>query len=619
MSARLPADDPRPLRRKARLQRRREQFTYDYEHVTPLALAHEVPDSHAPAWAWWELVLERADTILDNIRVIRRGKHGPGDSDGVERRARGIRQIRDEVSSGRVRESRRLDGADDDDDSAGDKRARLGARMGALFESPWQKVLSDLSDKAAEGAIHGRATSLRDFEALFDKVPFAGESQGILDDEEFAWLRLAGPNPTVIRRAIALPVGFAVTDAHLRAAARDPADSLAAALADGRLYLCDYTDLASMKPGTFPIPKVVAGPLALFVVEREGQRRLLPVAIQNQALGRVFGPADGWAWQMSKLVVQAADGNHHEAVAHLGRTHLFVEPFVIATERQLDQHHPIYRLLRPHFEGTLFINNSAHAALIAPGGTVDRLMSGTIQSSRAAAAAGLHAIPFNASMLNDELKNRQVRDTRALPVYPYRDDALLHWDALMCWVRDYLRLYYADDDAVQRDDELQAWAAELVSRNGGRVMGFGEPEGKIRTRDYLVRALTLVIFTASVQHAAVNFPQYGVMSNAANYPLGLYAQPPRGPATEADYLAMLPPLDQALVQLDLGYLLGNLHYTKLGQYEDDWFGDARVAPLMKEYRAALRKIEETIEARNKTRRKRYPYLHPDRVPQSINI
>ena len=41
------------------------------------------------------------------------------------------------------------------------------------------------------------------------------------------------------------------------------------------------------------------------------------------------------------------------AVSHLGRTHLFIEPFVIATERQLGENHPLRLLLRPHFEGTL--------------------------------------------------------------------------------------------------------------------------------------------------------------------------------------------------------------------------------------------------------------------------
>lgn len=614
----LPDQDPNPKRRARRLERRRDQFTYNYGHVAPLAVADRVPDSHAPAWAWWEMVLERADAILDNIAEIQAGS-GSKPRSGIARRRSAINQVRKEFLSGLVRETLRPDGADDPDDNDGGKR--LGARLGEVFETPWQKILSDVSDQVAIGAIDGRPKKPSDFEALFKRVPFAGERNGVRDDEEFAWLRLAGPNPTVIRRATELPASFKVTEAQLQAAVRDPADNLAAALSDGRLYVCDYTAIGAFAPGRFPMPKVVCGPLALFVVERAGRRRLLPVAIQcdPRGAGPVVGPTDGWAWQAAKLAVQVADGNHHEAVAHLGRTHLFVEPFVVATERQLDQNHPIYRLLRPHFEGTLWINNAAHTSLIAPGGTVDRLMSGTIEASRGAAVAGLRAIPFDASILADELSARGVRDARKLPDYPYRDDALLLWDAIAGWVRDYVSLYYADDAAVTRDPELRAWAAELSSHTGGRVVGFGEPDGEIRTRQYLTRALTLIIFTASAQHAAVNFPQYNTMSNAGHYPLALYAAPPRAPATEAQLVAMLPPLEQGLVQLDLGYLLGSIHYTRLGQYQEGWFEDARVGPALKEFRANLRKAGDTIEERNRARRRRYPYLHPERVPQSINI
>ena len=58
------------------------------------------------------------------------------------------------------------------------------------------------------------------------------------------------------------------------------------------------------------------------------------------------------AWDKAKTAVQAADGNYHEAVSHLGQTHLVVEAFVMATENQLSGH-PVAKLLQPHFEGTL--------------------------------------------------------------------------------------------------------------------------------------------------------------------------------------------------------------------------------------------------------------------------
>ena len=72
-----------------------------------------------------------------------------------------------------------------------------------------------------------------------------------------------------------------------------------------------------------------------------------------------------WGWEMAKLVVQVADGNYHELFTHLARTHLVIEAFAVATHRHLAQAHPLWALLVPHFEGTLFINDQAATSLIA--------------------------------------------------------------------------------------------------------------------------------------------------------------------------------------------------------------------------------------------------------------
>lgn len=152
------------------------------------------------------------------------------------------------------------------------------------------------------------------------------------------------------------------------------------------------------------------------------------------------------------------------------------------------------------------INNAAQEMLIAPGGGVDKLLSSTIDNSRVLAAIGLQSYSFNQAMLPNQLKQRGVDDPNLLPVYPYRDDALLVWDAIHQWVSDYVKVYYSSDEEIQADKRLQAWAAEAIAYDGGRVPDFGE-DGGIKTRQYLIDAVTLIIFTASAQHAAVNFPQ----------------------------------------------------------------------------------------------------------------
>jgi arachidonate 15-lipoxygenase len=439
-------------------------------------------------------------------------------------------------------------------------------------------------------------------------------------------MRVAGYNPVMIERVTSLSDRFPVKDEQYQAVMGSD-DSLAVAGQEGRLYLTDYGILDGAINGTYPHEqKYVYAPLALFALPKgsDPARLLRPVAIQcGQSPGPdypIITPNSGkYAWLFAKTVVQIADANVHEAVTHLARTHLFVGTFVMATHRQLPVSHPLSLLLRPHFEGTLAINDAAQRILIAPGGGVDRLLSSTIDNSRVLAVRGLQSYGFNGAMLPKQFKQRSVDDPNLLPVYPYRDDALLVWDAIHQWVSDYLNLYYATDEDIQKDAALQAWAAEAQAYDGGRVPDFGE-DGGIQTRDYLVDAATLIIFTASAQHAAVNFPQKDLMGYAAAVPLAGYlpASTLRGEVSEQDYLNLLPPLDQAQRQFNLLSLLGSIYYNKLGQYPKEYFTAPQVKPLLQAFQSNLQTVEATINQRN-LNRPAYEYLLPSKIPQSINI
>lgn len=52
-----------------------------------------------------------------------------------------------------------------------------------------------------------------------------------------------------------------------------------------------------------------------------------------------------------------------------------VEPYVIATNRQLSSMHPIYRLLKPHFKDTMAINALARESLVNAGGIIESAFS----------------------------------------------------------------------------------------------------------------------------------------------------------------------------------------------------------------------------------------------------
>ncbi len=609
----------------------RQEYQYNYTHIPPIAMVDQVPAAERFSTNWYCLLAQQLRVIFVNTLITNRGN-------------RGSQSVRDDVKMfileallkgaipARISIIARLlqivpqfliKGISKDFRELDDLLFALLRENGVLI---LRDALNRVIALLYEGQPTGHVTSLKDYEKLFPMIELPAIAQNFPEDEVFAYMRVAGYNPVMIERVNSLGDRFPVTDEHYQAVMGND-DSLAAAQEEGRLYLADYKILEGAINGTYPgEQKYLYAPLALFALPKgsDPNRLLRPVAIQcGQTPGPdypILTPNSGkYAWLFAKTVVQIADANIQEAVTHLGRTHLFVGIFVMATYRQLPLNHPLRLLLHPHFEGTLAINDAAQSSLIAPGGGVDRLLASTIDNSRVLAVYGLQSYGFKSAMLPKQFQQRGVDNANLLPVYPYRDDALLVWDAIRQWVTGYLNLYYATDADIQKDAALQAWAAEIQAYDGGRMPDFGE-NGGIQTRDYLIDAATLIIFTASAQHAAVNFPQKDLMGYAAAVPLAGYlpASTLGKEVTEQDYLNLLSPLNQAQRQYNLLSLLGSLYYNRLGEYPQGYFKDPEVKPLLQMFQSNLQKVEDIINKRN-LHRPVYEYLLPSKIPQSINI
>ena len=148
----------------------------------------------------------------------------------------------------------------------------------------------------------------------------------------------------------------------------------------------------------------------------------------------------------------------------------------------------------------------------------------------------------------------------------------------------------------------------------------------ISTKAYLKDALSLIIFTSSAQHAAVNFSQSKLMLYVPAYPGGLYTQAPDTiPSTVNTYSpdgvtpGILTPDSVTKVQLDLLALLGGIYYTQLGQYNSGQFKDNKVIEALGRFQRNLEGIGVQIKKDNESRPLPYPYMIPDQIPQSINI
>jgi arachidonate 15-lipoxygenase len=468
--------------------------------------------------------------------------------------------------------------------------------------------------------------SLQNYEKLIQPLSIKPETvNNFQQDHVFAYMQVAGPNPVMLHQIKQIDYRLPITQEQYQQIL--PQDNFTAALEQGRIYLADYSKLEALTNGNFGgLQKYIYAPVALFAVPPEdySDRYLRPIAIRCQHTpgdkNPIFTPLDGENWMTAKTILQMADSNYHELISHLAQTHLFIEPFVLATNRCFtNKNHPLRLLLKPHLEGTILINYGAHKRLLAPAGPIDSLLSGSIGSNcQLAIKEALNQLAnFNEVAFPRTLEKRGVNNSQQLPIYPYREDGQKIWDAIHQWVKEYLGLFYSSDTTVQTDQQLKNWAEELFSKGNCHI---GEQsDGQIKTLNYLIEAISTIIFTASAQHAAVNFPQSGLMTYVPAFPLGCYSPAPTQTQQQQNFINFLPNIERSELQVKVLSLLGSIYYTELGDYSGAHFQNLKVKIALDKFQLKLREIEQTILREDSQRLVSYRYLLPSKIPQSINI
>ena len=457
------------------------------------------------------------------------------------------------------------------------------------------------------------------------------------DDVEFARQRLAGTNPMMLRRLDAIPPKFPVTDEAVEGLL-PLGETLATAMERKRLFWCDYKVLEgiSVRRGRF-----LAVPMVLFY---KGENEpLRPIAIQLQQRpgdnAPIFTPRDGesgnWLWTAVKAYVQSADAQVHEVVEHLVRAHMIVEVFEVAMHRALPNSHPIHKMLDPHMEYTMAVNNSARTKMLAPDGPIDRTMAiGAVGAYQLIARAWWDEWDFATLDPRVDVEDRGIGDREILDYYPWRDDALALWSIVERYARGMVDLFYADDAAVERDDDLCAFHHEIVDPRHGHVRDVrsvaadrehllleGEKRG-FGNKATLVSVIARLIFIASGGHAAVNNGQYDAYGFVPNVPGAMHREPPRTKErwSERDFVAALPGFKATSVQIVMARLLSRPTEMPLGRFHPNFFaGTDRVRPVVDRFRRELHELHRAIQQRNDALppEDRYTYLDPVQVPCSI--
>ena len=444
------------------------------------------------------------------------------------------------------------------------------------------------------------------------------------DDLHFGRQRVARLNLSVIKLVTEIPEKFPVTDELLQGLLED--FTLAEAIQKKRLFICDLDVLEGVHTGP---NLVLCVPICLLFLAKDNQLR--PVAIQLfQTPGDqnpIFTPLDDDnLWTLVKIWYNNADAAYHQAGAHLGMTHLVMEGVCVITHRNLSPSHPIFKLLAPHFLYLIAVNHMALRSLVSPGGWVDSTMTYGAEGMMQTVIKVMSRWRLDVQgTLPEDLKSRGVDDVNVLPYYPYRDDALLIYDAILNYVSGYVDLYYTENKMLKEDSELQSWGKDLVKEANGAEGGLGlrgvPGNGEFSSSSQLTQVLSSVIFICSVGHAASNFPQYDEYAFPPNYAGMLHGKPPsdKREVKEEDILSVLPDRSTTMDIMVVTDVLSQKGTNSLGDFEVHYVYDPKAVEIANEFRRQLSRVKEEIKGRNRVRSHVYDILDPQFVPNAISI
>ena len=298
-----------------------------------------------------------------------------------------------------------------------------------------------------------------------------------------------------------------------------------------------------------------------------------------------------------------------------------MEPYIIATHRQLSSMHPIFKLLHPLMRYTLEINALARQSLINGGGIIEACFSPGKFAMELSSAAYKNSWRFDLEALPADLINRGMAVTDptmphgiklVIEDYPYAADGLLIWSAIKELVDSIVCHYYSGSDSIASDVELQTWWSEI--KNKGHHDKRNESWWPVLdTKESLTDVLTTIIWIASGQHAAINFGQYPFGGYVLNRPTLMRKLIPEEGGHEYDrflmnpqltFLSSLPTQLQATkvmaVQDTLSTHSADEEY--LGQMHhlwNHWLHDGEVLEFFERFGAKIKEIEEIINNRNK--------------------
>nr|XP_055054319.1 polyunsaturated fatty acid 5-lipoxygenase-like [Misgurnus anguillicaudatus] len=440
-------------------------------------------------------------------------------------------------------------------------------------------------------------------------------------DYMFGYQFLNGCNPVMIQKCVELPNKFPVTHEMVKGSLQRGL-TLQEEIEKGNIYIADYEILEGLPANRVKKTQFfLTAPICLLYNNKQDQ--IVPIAIQlSQTTGEtspIFLPDDKDDWMLAKMWVKSSDYNVHQLVTHLLKTHLISEVFEVAMYRQLSAVHPVYKLLIPHVRFTIAINAEARNFLVSDDGVFSKISSISGEGIEILIKRAMETLTIKSLYFPETIKARGMEDA---PNYYYRNDGMLIWEAINCFVADVVGIYYDSDEKVQQDVEIQGFVKDVSICGMQDLPGDKFPQF-LNTRAELIKYLTAVIFTASAQHAAVNFGQFDWYAWIPNSPSTMRKPPPikKGEADLKYIMDSLPDRGCSSEVLGTTWALSRFQENEryLGMYPDMYFMEPEAQEAIKNFQKKLDEVTDKIKHRNEGLPMAYSYLSPNKIPNSVAI
>ncbi|KAM7375061.1 hypothetical protein PAMA_014241 [Pampus argenteus] len=439
-------------------------------------------------------------------------------------------------------------------------------------------------------------------------------------DAFFGYQFLNGVNPMMIRRCTVLPENFPVTDEMVFPSGWWRLEN---EMQKGNIFLVDYKLLDGVMTNVINDKKqYLAAPLVL--LHRTPDDELMPIAIQLKQEpaedNPVFLPSDSeYDWLTAKIFVRGADFSVHQLNFHLLRTHLLAEVFAVSLLRNVPTTHPQYKLLIPHTRYTLQINLLARQQLISDDGVFTKFAASGGKGMLTIMKRAQSSLTYSSLCITHDIAERGLE---SVPNFYYRDDGLELWEIIHSFVQGLLKHYYKSDVEVQEDTELQSWIEDINNHGFLLQDNTGIPKS-FRTVAEMVEFVTMVIFTCSGQHSAVNSGQYDYGGWMPNTPMSLQRPPPttKGTTSEETMLQMFPSITTTVHNMATVWLLSSqsTDFVPLGHYPEEYFTEEIPHRWIRAFQKDLKRLSKAINARNRDLAIPYTYLDPARMENSVAL